>query len=65
MENISIFDCLDYKLYLRRAIQNSPRKGRGMKGALAISAAYYSSWLFTAAHMAAPLSGRKSAGSVE
>jgi len=46
MELISVFDFLDYKQYLRRAIELAPRKGRGMKSALASAAgcqgAYFS-----------------------
>jgi uncharacterized protein (TIGR02147 family) len=46
MENASVFEFLDYRQYLRRAIQSSPKRGRGMKSALAAAAgcqgAYFS-----------------------
>jgi uncharacterized protein (TIGR02147 family) len=49
MEIISVFHFLDYKPYLVRAIQTAPRKGRGMKSALATAAgcqsAYFSRML--------------------
>jgi len=45
MENISVFDFLDYRLYLQRAIRAAPKKGRGMKGALAVAAGCQGAYL--------------------
>ncbi|MGK5085700.1 TIGR02147 family protein [Bdellovibrionota bacterium FG-1] len=38
MEQISVFDYLDYRQYLVRLIRSRPRKGRGMKSALSAAA---------------------------